>query len=88
MRAPVHVLADSHSGLPTHLAIPLHLECDEESGCVQKQEILLPPARVVMRFGVDGSRHWPDSVASHIFNNYNFAMSARIVRPASKELQA
>ena len=63
--APVHVLAGAHRALSAHVAVALDLQLDQEGGSVQEQHVALPLTRVVVRLGVDRTRHGPDSRSSH-----------------------
>ena len=67
MTAPVDVLTSSDGALSAHLAIPLHLEGDQEGCPIEEQEVLFPLAWVVVCFSVDTFWHGPDCVATHFF---------------------
>ena len=47
------------------VGVALDLNGGEEHAAVEEEEVALPPARVVVRLGVECSWHGPDSSSSH-----------------------
>ena len=59
-------LHETQTTYPTELSVTLHLDADEEHATVEEEQVALPPARIVVRLGVDSSRNGPDRCSSHI----------------------